>query len=106
MQQPWRTAAAAPFGLLSNSADVSLQTHMRTSGGAVSQAYRTHSQVSPDGTLRLENLPFRPGEEVEVIVLAEERRARSERRYPLRGQPLTFEHPTEPVAGSDRQAFQ
>ncbi len=70
------------------------------------QAYRVHGQVSSDGTLKLENLPFQPGEEVEVIVLAEERRVREERRYPLRGKPLTYEDPTGPVAESDWQALQ
>ena len=70
------------------------------------QAYRVHSQVSPDGTLTLDNLPFQPGEEVEVIVLAEERRARAERQYPLRGKPLTYENPTAPVADSDWQSLQ
>ena len=72
----------------------------------MSQAYRVRSQVSSDGTLKLENLPFRAGEEVEVIVLAEERRARTERGYPLRGTPVTYDHPTAPVAESDWQAFQ
>ena len=72
----------------------------------MSQAYRIRSQVSSDGTLKLENLPFRPGEEVDVIVLAEERRAHTEPLYPLRGTPLTYEHPTAPVAESDWQAFQ
>lgn len=70
------------------------------------QAYRIHGQVSSDGTLTLENLPFEPGEEVEVIVLAEERRAREERRYPLRGKPLTYPDPTAPIAESDWQALQ
>ena len=68
------------------------------------QAYRTHSQVSPDGTLKLDNLPFQPGEEVEVIVLAEERRGREERRYPLRGKPLVYEDPTSPVTPRERDA--
>ncbi len=70
------------------------------------QAYRIHSQVSPDGTLTLENLPFQPGEKVEVIVLAEERRVREERRYPLRGKPLVYEDPTAPVGESDWHALQ
>jgi hypothetical protein len=69
------------------------------------QAYRIHSQVSPDGTLKLENLPFQPGEEVEVIVLAEERQSRRERRYPLRGKPLAYEDPTGPVADLDWDAI-
>lgn len=67
------------------------------------QAYRAHVQVSPDGTLKLENLPFQPGEPVEVIVLSEQRRIREERRYPLRGTPLTYDDATESVAGSDWQ---
>jgi hypothetical protein len=72
----------------------------------MAQAYRVHGQVSPDGTLRLENLPFMPGETVEVIVLAEERRAREQRRYPLRGSPLTYENPTGSVGSSDWDALQ
>jgi hypothetical protein len=72
----------------------------------MAQEYRVHSQVSPDGTLRLKNLPFQPGETVEVIVLAEERRALEQRRYPLRGLPLTYENPTGPVGSSDWDALQ
>ncbi|HEY0153826.1 MAG TPA: hypothetical protein VGB92_17580 [Longimicrobium sp.] len=69
----------------------------------MAQVYRIHRQVEPDGTLKLENLPFQPGEEVEVIVLAEERGARDERRDPLHGKPLTYHDPTAPVAESDWQ---
>lgn len=72
----------------------------------MAQAYRVHSRVSPDGTLRLDNLPFQPGENVEVIVLAEERRAREQHRYPLRGAPLTYEDPTGVVATADWDALQ
>ncbi len=35
------------------------------------QAYRTRSQVAEDGTITVRGLPFRQGEEVEVIVLAD-----------------------------------
>lgn len=65
----------------------------------MAQAYRIHRQVEPDGTLTLDNLPFQPGEEVEVIVLAEERHSREGHRYPLRGQPPIYDDPTAPVAG-------
>jgi hypothetical protein len=70
----------------------------------MSQAYRVRSLVSAEGTLQLENLPFQPGEEVEVIVLGEESAARTEKRYPLRGTPVTYHDPTAPVAESDWQA--
>jgi hypothetical protein len=68
--------------------------------------YRVHGQVSPDGSLTLEHLPFQAGESVEVIVLADERRTREERRYPLRGKPVTLLDPTEPVAEGDWETLQ
>jgi hypothetical protein len=71
----------------------------------MSQAYRIHGRVSPNGTLTLENLPFEPGEEVEVIVLTEERQVRDGPRYPLRGTPLTYVDPTAPVASSEWDAL-
>jgi hypothetical protein len=67
-------------------------------------AYRTHGHVSPDGSVKLENLPFKAGQEVEIIVLADARRARDERRYPLLGKPVTLIDPTAPVAESDWDA--
>ena len=70
------------------------------------QAYRVRSLVSENGGLRLENLPFRPGEEVEVIVLAEEAAVSPGPSYPLRGTPMTYHDPTSPVAESDWQAGQ
>jgi hypothetical protein len=72
----------------------------------MAQAYRVQGQVSPEGTLKLENLPFQPGEVVDVIVLAEERRVREQRRYPLRGTPLTYDDPTGGVASGDWDALQ
>ncbi|MET0395778.1 MAG: hypothetical protein ABW277_03030 [Longimicrobiaceae bacterium] len=68
------------------------------------QAFRAHGHISQDGTLKLENLPFEPGEEVEVIVLAEARTASREGGYPLRGAPLVYEDPTGPVGDSDWEA--
>jgi hypothetical protein len=48
----------------------------------------------------LEDLPFPAGEEVEIIVLAEVTKKRKS-HYPLRGVPLEYERPTDPVAESD-----
>ena len=72
----------------------------------MAQAYRVQSQVSPDGTLKLENVPFQPGETVEVIVLAEERVVREQRRYPLRGKPLKYREPMEGISTSEWDALQ
>ena len=69
-------------------------------------AYRTHGYVAQDGSVKVENLPFQAGSEVEIIVLVDERRAREERRYPLRGQPVMLLDPTAPVAEDDWGALQ
>ncbi len=70
------------------------------------EAYRTRCQVAEDGTITLRDLPFRQGEEVEVIVVADVRQARQEQRYPLRGKPLRYDDPYGPVAEDDWQALQ
>ncbi len=69
------------------------------------EAYRARAQVNQDGSLTLNDLPFQAGEEVEVIVLAEVRRAREEHRYPLRGTPIHYPNPFKPVAEDDREAL-
>lgn len=70
----------------------------------MAQAYRVQSRVSPEGTLKLENVPFQPGETVEVIVLAEERLVREQARYPLRGKPLAYQNPMDGAATSEWDA--
>ena len=70
------------------------------------QAYRIHGRVSPEGSLKLENLPFEPGASVEVVVRAEERPSGDERRYPLRGTPVVLHDPASPVAEADWHALQ
>lgn len=64
------------------------------------KAHRLRARIADDHTVTLEGLPFPPGEEVEIIVLSEARKDRKS-RYPLRGLPLEYERPTDPVAESD-----
>lgn len=61
------------------------------------QAYRTETVVSEDGSLVLKKVPFQAGDEVEVIVLAREQDNGPEERYPLRGKPIRYDRPTDPV---------
>jgi len=69
------------------------------------QAYKTETRVNEDGEIRLSEVPFRSGEEVEVIVLRLDLPRSSENRYPLRGLPIRYEQPTEPVAEEDWEAL-
>ncbi|NUM74738.1 hypothetical protein HUU40_10290 [candidate division KSB1 bacterium] len=68
------------------------------------QAYHVQTTVANDGSLKLNNLPFPAGESVEVIVLSRPSAASSKNPYPLRGSPITYIDPTEPVAQTDWEA--
>ena len=70
------------------------------------KAYRIETTVGEDKSLRLEQVPFRAGDTVEVIVvLAVPERRRIESLYPLRGTPIRYDDPMEPVAESDWDAL-
>ena len=65
------------------------------------QAYRLEAVIQEDGSLTLQHLPFRAGERVEVIVLEQASKGQDSARYPLRGTPVKYIDPTEPVAEDD-----
>ncbi|QTN32041.1 hypothetical protein HZ994_06755 [Akkermansiaceae bacterium] len=68
------------------------------------QAHRAETTLSEDGVITLRGIPFRRGESVEVIVLPFATAPSNGSRYPLRGKPVTFLAPTEPVADTDWEA--
>lgn len=70
------------------------------------QAYRLETIVQKDGTLILRNLPLKAGSNIEIIILIQPAASSRLNRYPLRGKPITYLHPTEPVAQSDWSAIQ
>ena len=68
------------------------------------QAYRQETVIQHDGTLTLRDLPLQAGEKVEVIIIVQSPPTRTQASYPLRGTPVTYVDPTEPVANSDWEA--
>jgi hypothetical protein len=66
--------------------------------------HRIETTLTQDGTLTLDHLPFLAGESVEVIVLPHAAAPFSKERYPLRGTPVQYERPTEPVAEGEWEA--
>ena len=70
------------------------------------QAFRVEVKVQQTGLLTLSNLPLQVGEEVEVIILVRPPKAKPKKSYPLRGLPITYINPTDPVAQSDWEATQ
>ena len=68
------------------------------------QAYRVNTTIQEDGTLTVSHLPLQAGEVVEVIILVQPSTVLPQDRYPLRGTPITYIKPTEPVAEVDWEA--
>jgi hypothetical protein len=68
-------------------------------------AHRIETTLTQDGTLTLDHLPFQAGEAVEVTVLPQADRA-SESRYHLRGTPVRYQNPMEPIAEYEWDAVQ
>lgn len=68
------------------------------------ETYKTAATIEKAGELHLAELPFRSGDEVEVILLRR-RRKTTEKRYPLRGKPLRYDRPFDPVAEEDWDAL-
>lgn len=70
-------------------------------------AHRIETTVNPDGTLLLKNIPFQPGEQVEVIIIERvPSNILEENRYPLRGKPVHYDAPFEPIAEAEWGALQ
>lgn len=69
------------------------------------QAYRVQATVEPDGSVRVGALPFRPGDDVEIIVLPAPVKRPATERYPLRGSIYRYDGPTDPVAEDDWEAL-
>ncbi|MFL6289770.1 MAG: hypothetical protein ACJ759_02630 [Thermoanaerobaculia bacterium] len=68
-------------------------------------AYKTAARIEREGELRLLDLPFHAGDEVEVILLHRQTAQPNGNPYPLRGLPIRYENPTEPVAEEDWEAL-
>jgi hypothetical protein len=67
-------------------------------------AHRLETVLTEDGKLALDNLPFRAGQEVEVIVLPVAR-SQAPTSHPLRGSVMRYDDPTAPVAEEDWAAL-
>jgi hypothetical protein len=61
-------------------------------------AHRVEATINEDGTLTLDGIPFQAGDEVEVIILERPSKPSGDNPYPLRGQPVQYDAPTEPIA--------
>jgi hypothetical protein len=68
-------------------------------------ALRLETKLQQDGTLTLDHLPFQAGQAVEVIVVPLVKLAGTDNPYPLRGLPIHYERPTDPVAEEDWEAL-
>ena len=69
-------------------------------------AHRVETVVGQDRTVVIEDLPFQVGEAVVVIISHCSSKCNEKDRYPLRGTPIKYLDPTEPVADGDWSVLQ
>ncbi len=68
-------------------------------------AHHIEITLSQDGKLLLDELPFRAGDKVEVIILARQSKPNGQ-EYSLRGKSIKYSDATDPVAQEDWEAIQ
>ncbi len=59
--------------------------------------FSTKTSVKKGKRVELNDIPFTEGEEVEVVLIRVRKPSKA-KHYPLRGQTIRYEAPTEPVA--------
>jgi len=69
-------------------------------------AYRIETTLKQDGTVTLDHIPFQAGEPVEIIILTRAPENKNSDNYSLRGTPVQYFDPCEPVAIDDWEALQ
>ncbi|HMD71920.1 MAG TPA: hypothetical protein VKF41_11280 [Bryobacteraceae bacterium] len=69
------------------------------------QAFWKDTAVGPQGDLRLEGLPFEPGQPVEVLVISKTTGSVAAASRSLRDSVTEFRDPLEPVADEDWDAL-
>jgi len=65
------------------------------------QAFRTETKLLQNGKLSLKGLPFRKGEQVEVIILAQKQKSQTQQPYPLRKKAIIYRQPFDSVAENE-----
>ncbi|OHB71924.1 MAG: hypothetical protein A2V70_10475 [Planctomycetes bacterium RBG_13_63_9] len=68
------------------------------------RTYRVQATLSDDGTLTLQEIPFRAGERVEVVLRRREPQQAADARYPLHGKPIQYVDPLQSVAEDEWEA--
>lgn len=67
---------------------------------------QSQTTCTESGVITLRNLPIYEGGSVDVVVIPRSLAASVQDRYPLRGEPVEYIRPFEPVAGNDWEATQ
>lgn len=65
----------------------------------------TETRVEQNGTIILRDLPFHEGDKVLVVITAQPKNATPPPHHPLRGLPVEYRDPFDPVAEQDWEAL-
>ena len=65
------------------------------------ESHRIEATLERDGTITLNDLPFHAGQTVEVVIVSKAEEPHRPRGYTLRGTPISYADPFEPVGVVD-----
>ena len=68
--------------------------------------YRVDATLTENGKITLDDLPFRAGDSVEIIIVTRSGQPTEKQSSPLQGKVIYYDKPTEPVAQTDWEALQ
>ena len=69
------------------------------------ESYNVKTRVLNDGVLTIKGLPFKSGEQVEIIIKSQNRKEKLKNAYSLRGKPFRYIDPFNSVAEDDWEAL-
>ena len=64
-------------------------------------AHRIETALTENGKLSLQNLPFKKGDKVEIIILDRSSSKTAPNSYPLKGTVLRYDNPFEPATSPE-----
>jgi hypothetical protein len=67
--------------------------------------YRVEAEVSKDGSVTVNGIPFPAGDRVEVIIRSHSSAEEKGQRYPLRGKRVRYTAPLDSIAENDWEAL-
>lgn len=69
------------------------------------KVYSCKHTIKENGALIINNLPFKTGETIKVVIIPSTQYKTDKKKYPFWGKPITYLDPTEPAPVEDWEVY-